>query len=243
MDVYPAFDIRTGRVVRLSQGVAARQTVYGDNPVAVARHFAEQGARWIHVVDLDRAFGAGDNRKVIARLVAAVSPGVRVQVGGGFRTVEEVRAGLDLGATRLVLGTAAAVDPGFVPAALEAVGATRLAVGIDAHDGWVAVRGWMEASQLRPAELARRVVGQGVGVIIYTDIARDGMLSGPDVTGAMALGREGAAVIASGGVASVDDVRAVRAAGLAGAVIGRAIYEGRLTLGAALEAAGWPSPS
>jgi phosphoribosylformimino-5-aminoimidazole carboxamide ribotide isomerase len=235
VELYPAIDIRNGRVVRLSQGEAARQTVYGDDPTAVAERFAEQGARWIHVVDLDRAFGDGDNGAAVRAIVAQVGARVRVQVGGGFRTLERIRKGLELGAARLVVGTAAAADPAFVPAAIEVAGAEQLAIGIDARNGMVAVRGWTETSTLAAADLARRVVDQGITTVIYTDVARDGMLSGPNVAGAAELQRAGVGVIASGGVAGVEDIRAVRDAGLAGAIVGRALYEGRLTLGEALE--------
>jgi phosphoribosylformimino-5-aminoimidazole carboxamide ribotide isomerase len=237
VDLFPAIDIRNGRVVRLSQGEAARQTVYGDDPSAVAERFAEQGARWIHVVDLDRAFGDGDNGAAVRAIVARVGGQVRVQVGGGFRTLERIQKGLELGAARLVVGTAAAADPAFVPAAIEAAGAERLAIGIDTRNGMVAVRGWAETSSLAAADLARRVVEQGLTTVIYTDIARDGMLAGPDVAGAAALQRVGAHVIVSGGVSGVADIRAVCEAGLAGAIVGRALYEGRLTCGEACEAA------
>jgi phosphoribosylformimino-5-aminoimidazole carboxamide ribotide isomerase len=238
LDLFPAIDIRSGRVVRLSQGETARETVYGNNPVAVAARFAEQGTPWIHLVDLDRAFGDGDNDKVIRRVISQVSPRVRVQLGGGFRSLERIREACDLAVARVVVGTGAAIDPDFVPAALELVGSARLAVGIDAREGCVAVRGWTETWSLRAEELARRVLGQGVTTLIYTDVARDGLLGGPDIQGAVALQQLGGAVIASGGVASLDDIRAVRRAGLAGVVVGRALYEGTLGLADALEAAG-----
>ena len=238
MDLLPAIDIRSGRVVRLSQGEATRQTVYGTDPAAVAEEFAEQGARWIHVVDLDRAFGEGDNEESIRRLLERVRGRVRIQVGGGFRSLELVRSGLELGADRVVIGTAAAMDPGFLAAVAAEVPAERLAVGVDARDGRVAVRGWTETSTLTTTELASRSLGSGISTLIYTDVARDGMLEGPDVPGAQALQRQGARVIASGGVSSLDDLRRIAAAGLAGAIVGRALYEGRFDLPGALEAAG-----
>ena len=238
MDLFPAIDIRSGRVVRLSQGEAARETVYGDDPVAVAARFAEQGTPWIHLVDLDRAFGVGENDALVRRVIAQVSPAVRVQLGGGFRSLDRIREARDLAVARVVVGTGAALDPAFVPAAVELIGPERLAVGIDAREGWVAVRGWTETSSLRAEELARRVVGQGVTTLIYTDVARDGLLGGPDIEGAVTLQQVGGAVIASGGVADLDDIRAVRRAGLAGVVVGRALYEGRLGLADALETAG-----
>jgi phosphoribosylformimino-5-aminoimidazole carboxamide ribotide isomerase len=237
VDLYPAIDIRHGRVVRLSQGEATRQTVYGDDPVAVAERFAQQGAEWIHVVDLDRAFGDGENLALVRRIVTRAGWRVKVQLGGGLRSPELVRAGLEQGVSRVVLGTAAALDPALVPAVLAAEGADRIAIGIDARDGQVAIRGWTETANLTAEALARRVTADGARTIIYTDVARDGMLAGPDLAGARRLQQGGASVIASGGVAGVADIRAVRDAGLAGVIVGRALYEGRLGLVEALEAA------
>ncbi len=238
MHLYPAIDIRNGRVVRLSQGEAERQTVYGSDPAAIAERFLGDGAEWIHVVDLDRAFGSGDNIETVRRLVERVAGRARVQLGGGLRTIDDLRAGLALGVTRAVIGTAAASDPTFIPKAVVEAGAERLAVGIDARDGRVAIRGWTETSTLSARELALRARALGIATIIYTDIGRDGMLAGPDIAGAVALQQPGLDVIASGGVAGAADIRAVREAGLAGAIVGRALYEGRLTLAEALVAAG-----
>lgn len=243
MLLYPAIDIRNGQVVRLSQGEAERQIVYGHDPVAVAQRFVAQGAEWIHVVDLDRAFGSGDNVESVRRIVAAVGRQVRIQLGGGLRSLPQVREGLDLGVARVVVGTSAVLDPAFVPAAIAEAGTARLAVGVDARDGMVAVRGWTETSTQRAEDLVRRVSADGVETVIYTDVSRDGMLQGADVAGALALQRGGTRIIASGGVSSLADVRAVRDAGLAGAIIGRALYEGRFDLAEALEAARCASPS
>ena len=204
----------------------------------MAARFADQGATWIHVVDLDRAFGEGENLALVRRIVVAVGGRTRVQLGGGLRTLERVREGLEQGVDRVVIGTAAALDPPVVPSAVAAAGVEHIAVGIDARDGRVAIRGWTETSELTADSLARRVVGEGVRTVIYTDVARDGMLTGPDVEGAKRLQMAGARVIASGGVAGLGDIRAVREAGLAGAIVGRALYEGRFTLPDALEAAG-----
>jgi phosphoribosylformimino-5-aminoimidazole carboxamide ribotide isomerase len=237
VDLFPAIDVRHGRVVRLSQGEATRQTVYGDDPVVVAERYAEAGAAWIHLVDLDRAFGDGENLALVGRLVARVGTRLRVQLGGGLRTVDLVRAGLEQGVHRVVIGTAAAIDPAVVPAALAAVGAERIVVGIDAREGRVAIRGWTEVADLTAETLARRVAGEGVRTVVYTDVARDGMLTGPDLDGARRLQAVGVGVIASGGVAGAADIRAAREAGLAGAIVGRALYEGRLTLAEALQAA------
>jgi phosphoribosylformimino-5-aminoimidazole carboxamide ribotide isomerase len=237
VDLYPAIDIRNGQVVRLSQGEAAQQTVYADDPVGMAGRFADLGTRWIHVVDLDRAFGTGDNTALIGRIAASVGHRVRIQLGGGLRSLDRVEASLALGVARLVLGTSAATDPAFVPAALAIAGADKVAVGIDGRNGFVAVRGWTETSTLTVQALVTRIVADGVTTVIYTDVSRDGMLLGPDIEGASRLQKAGANVIASGGVSSLDDLRALCRAGLAGAVVGRALYEGRFDLAAALEAA------
>lgn len=243
VDLFPAIDIRSGRVVRLSQGEATRQTVYGTDPASVAEGFADQGARWLHVVDLDRAFGSGDNEESVRRILERVGDRVRIQVGGGFRSLERVRQAVALGAHRVVIGTAAAIDPAFLPALAGNVPAGRLAVGVDVRDGRVALRGWTETSTLTAADLAARALTSGIAALVYTDVARDGMLEGPDVEGAIALQRGGARVVASGGVSSLDDLRRIAAAGLAGAIVGRALYEGRFDLPQALEAVGSPPGS
>ncbi len=232
MELYPAVDVQGGRVVRLRQGDAHQSTPYAEDPIAVARRFAQDGARWVHFVDLDRAFGRGDNRGLARRFLAEAA--VRVQVGGGLRTEEAIDEMLAWGAARVVIGTKAATDPAVVGRLVARHGPGRLAVGIDAKDGRVAVRGWTEVFDLTALELAQRVQSQGARTVIYTDVARDGMLTGPDVDGARALAALGLDVIASGGVASLDDLRRIQAAGLAGAIVGRALYEGRFTLVEAL---------
>ena len=237
MDLLPAIDIRNGRVVRLSQGERARQTVYGDDPLAVAQRFADEGARWIHVVDLDRAFGSGDNLPAVRRLAQGVASKLSLELGGGLRAIDLVRQALDLGFARAVIGTAAASEPGFVRQVVGAVGAARLAVAIDARDGQVAVRGWTQTSDIRADELARAVVDGGVQTVIYTDIARDGMLGGPDLAGALLLKTAGVRVIVSGGIASAEDIRAACLAELDGVIVGRALYEGMLSVPEAMLAA------
>ena len=206
--------------------------------MAVAGRFAGEGAAWIHLVDLDRAFDDGENLALVRRIVTAIGGRVRVQLGGGLRTVALVREGLEQGVTRAVIGTAAAIDPAIVPDAVAALGPERIVVGIDARDGQVAIRGWTETSDLTAEALTRRVVAEGVRTVVYTDVARDGMLTGPDLDGARRLQAAGVRVIASGGIAGAADIRAAREAGLAGAIVGRALYEGRITLAEALEAAG-----
>ena len=236
MDLLPAIDLRHGRVVRLSQGEAARETVYGDDPVAVAQRFVAEGARWVHVVDLDRAFGEGDNSELVGRVIAAVVGRARVQVGGGLRTLDRIEQAIGLGASRVVIGTAAVREPELLTQALALAGTERIAVGIDARNGIIAIRGWRETAGEPARAVAERVVEQGVRTLVYTDVARDGMLQGPDLDGALALQALGAKVIASGGIASLDDLRGIREAGLAGAIVGRAIYEGRFTVGEAVKA-------
>lgn len=230
MDILPAIDIRNGRAVRLSQGERGRETVYHDDPVLLARQFVEEGARWIHLVDLDRAFGDGENISVVERVVREVGHLVQIELSGGIRTLDALATVETLPVTRFVLGTAVVTDPSFVPAAVRRVGGQRLVAGLDARKGMVAIRGWVETSDQRVTDVARRVLEDGIDTIIYTDVSRDGMLTGPDIDGARELTALGAKVVASGGVSSLADLERVRDAGLAGAIVGRAIYEGRMTV-------------
>lgn len=236
MDLYPAIDLRAGRVVRLAQGEAGRETRYHDDPVAQAERFIAAGARWIHVVDLDRAFGTGDNVAVLQAITARVGNRVHIQTGGGLRTLDAVEAVLDLGVARAVLGTALVTEPSLLTAALARMGSGRLAIGLDAKGGKIAIRGWVETTDLLVEEVCLRILAEGARTVIYTDVTRDGMLTGPDLDGARRLMALGAEVIASGGVSTLEDLRAARAAGLAGAIVGRAIYERKFTLAQALEA-------
>lgn len=236
LELFPAIDIRSGRVVRLSQGDLTRATFYEQDPVALAERFVWQGAKWLHIVDLDRAFGDGENSVVIERIVQRVGSYVQIQLGGGLRTMERVREVMALEVTRLILGTAAITQPELVTQAIAEAGAGRIVVGIDARHGLVALRGWLETSTQKAGDVARRVVADGVRTIVYTDISRDGMYHGPDLAGAAELQKTGAGIIASGGVGSLDDLRALKSAGLAGAVVGRALYENRFSVQAALKA-------
>jgi phosphoribosylformimino-5-aminoimidazole carboxamide ribotide isomerase len=232
--LYPAIDLRGGRCVRLEQGEASRETVYGGDPAAVARGFAAAGAQWVHVVDLDAAFGTGSNRALIREIVAAAP--LRVQTGGGLRTEDDLAEVLDAGAARAVIGTAAIEDPGLVAAAVGRWGAERIAVGLDARGRRPAARGWTEESGADLFDLAKSLVGLGARTIVHTDIDRDGMLMGPNLELSAELAREsGAEVIVSGGVRGADDVEAAARAhregrGIAGAIVGKALYEGRLDL-------------
>lgn len=236
MELYPAIDIRSGRVVRLSQGDLSSATVYEQDPVAMAERFVWQGARWVHIVDLDRAHGDGENSVVIERIVQRVGSYVQIQLGGGLRTLERVREVLSLEVARIVLGTTAITDPTFAAAVLAMTEPSRVATAIDARHGLVALRGWLETSTLKSGDVARQAVEQGIRTIVYTDIGREGMFHGPDIKGAVELQQAGAGILASGGIGSLDDLRAMAQAGIAGAVIGRALYENRFTLQSALKA-------
>jgi phosphoribosylformimino-5-aminoimidazole carboxamide ribotide isomerase len=239
-ELIPAIDLLEGRCVRLSQGSYDSATVYGDDPGAVAARFVAHPLRRLHVVDLDGARSGGpENAAALAAILAAAGR-VPVQVGGGMRRLADVEARLALGVDRVVLGTAALRDPELVrEAARRHPG--RIAVGIDARGGKVAVQGWLEASDVDARDVARRFEDAGVAAIVYTDISRDGMLSGPNLEQTAALAEAvGIPVIASGGVGSEDDVRrscALAGRGVAGLIVGRALYTGAVDLGRALEIA------
>lgn len=232
IDLYPAIDLREGKVVRLLQGDYGQQTTYGDDPVAVARSFAEAGAAWIHVVDLDAArSGSPVNRPVVAAITAALDGMASVQTGGGVRSVSDAQALADAGVARVVMGSAAVADPTLVAAASELV---SVAVGLDHRNGEVAVHGWTEGSGVQLADALGWFPTAAAFVI--TDIARDGMLTGPDVDGlALAARSTAVPVIASGGVAELSDLAALRAVpGISGIITGKALYEGRFTVAQAL---------
>lgn len=239
--ILPAVDLQGGKCVRLRQGRADLSTVYGEDPVAQARDWVRQGATWLHVVDLDGAFqGAPVHLEVIRAMVAAA--GIPVECGGGLRTDADLEAVLDCGVRRAILGTRALAQAAGLAALAEKHG-DRLAVGLDARDGFVQVKGWTETSGTPAVELARRAAAAGVRTIIYTDTATDGMLRGPNFTGTAevcdAVG-PGCQVIASGGITRAADIvrlRALAKANLTGAIVGRALYEARTTLAELLAAA------
>lgn len=235
MILYPAIDLKDGAVVRLARGSMEAATKYGDDPAAQARAFAEAGAEWLHVVDLDGAVsGKPVNRPAVAAILAAVK--IPVQFGGGIRAMDRAADFIERGAARIVLGTAALKDPDFVREACRAFPG-KVAIGLDARNGKVAVEGWAETSDMEVTELARKFEDEGVAALIHTDIDRDGMLSGVNVGATASLARAvKMPVIASGGVASLDDLRALKEAkaGIAGVISGRALYDGRLDLRAAL---------
>lgn len=236
MILYPAIDLKNGQCVRLLRGDMGQATVFGDDPAAQARSFAEAGCEWLHLVDLDGAFaGRPVNGDAVAAILKAVD--VPVQLGGGIRDMGTVEDWLGRGVTRVILGTAAVEDPGLVREAASAF-PRRVAVGLDARDGRVATRGWAEQTETTALDLARRFEDAGVAAIVYTDIDRDGAMQGPNVAATEALARAvSVPVIASGGVSRLADLVALRDTGVvAGAISGRALYDGALDLGAALEA-------
>jgi phosphoribosylformimino-5-aminoimidazole carboxamide ribotide isomerase len=232
--VYPAIDLRQGRVVRLAQGDPGRETSYSDDPLRVAQRWEAAGAIWLHCVNLDGAFGetGQENHQALTRILETP---LSVQFGGGIRDMASVIQAFDLGASRVVVGTAFVEDPGFVLTALEQFGPERVAVGIDARDGVAQIRGWQEAAMITAEDLAQRWADMGGRWLIFTDISRDGMGSGVNVDATTALADStGLRVIASGGVKTLSDVQRVRDAGLAGVIIGRALYEGHIQLSDAL---------
>ncbi len=240
MEIIPAIDLKGGRVVRLTQGDPAREARYSHDPAAVAREWERRGARRLHLVDLDGALeGAPANSRALREIFRAIR--VPVQLGGGLRSLDAVRAALELGAAVAIVGTAAIRDPAFLDGACAAFPG-RVALALDARGGRLVASGWTEATSLRAVELARRVRRLPLAALIYTDVERDGMLAGPDLEGLSAVSAAtGLPVIASGGVASVQDIRALKSLappGVAGVIIGKALYDGHLTLEAALQAAG-----
>jgi phosphoribosylformimino-5-aminoimidazole carboxamide ribotide isomerase len=234
--LFPAIDLKDGVCVRLEQGDRARATVFNRDPATQAHRFETQGFRYLHLVDLDGAFaGKPMNAAAVERILETVA--IPVQLGGGIRDMATLEGWLGKGVTRVIIGTAAVRDPAFVKEAARAY-PDRVAVGLDARDGKVAVEGWSETSELSALDIARRFEDAGVAAIVHTDIARDGLLTGLDLDSTIALADAiSILVIASGGLASLADIRALlepRAAKLGGAIAGRALYDGRLNAAAAL---------
>jgi phosphoribosylformimino-5-aminoimidazole carboxamide ribotide isomerase len=236
MEIWPAIDICHGKCVRLMQGDYGRETVFGDDPAAMARRWVDEGAGYLHLVDLDGARDAAvANRDAVAAIVAAVD--VPCELGGGVRDEASIRSLLELGLTRLVIGTRALKEPDWFRQMCRQF-PQRLVLGIDARDGRVATDGWLETSETPATELARQLSDEPIAAIVYTDIAKDGMMAGANIPAMEAMQRAvDCPVVASGGVTTVDDVRRLAEVGMSGCIIGRALYEGTVTIGEALAAA------
>ena len=237
MIIYPALDLRGGAVVRLREGDPRQLVTFNSDPLAAARRWIDQGAAWLHVVNLDGAFSeANDNLRVLEQVARLGTP---VQFGGGLRTREQMQRAIDSGASRIVLGTVALAEPPLVEEAVDLYGAGAVCVALDARDGRVTTHGWQQASDTTPAALGTAMAGVGVKHALFTDVSRDGLLGGVNLAATVQLARAtGLQVIASGGVSVVEEIRELRASGLvAGAVIGMALYRGEISLREALAAA------
>ena len=237
--IYPAIDLRHGRVVRLQYGDATKETVFGDDPTAMGQRWREAGATWLHVVNLDGAFAEAGaaNWAILPQLTAL---GAQVQFGGGIRTLADVARALDAGVSRVILGTAAIETPDLLVQAITKFGAAKIAVGIDAREGRVKTRGWVQDTAVSPLTLAQQMKTLGVQTVIYTDISRDGVLTGVNAAATAELAQAtGLPIIASGGVATLDDILrcyALSSQGVAGVIVGRALYDGRVDLRQAVTA-------
>lgn len=242
MNIYPAIDLRGGQVVRLNEGDPNRQTVFSDDPLQTARDWIEQGATWIHMVNLDGAFDEANDNLAILRDVCQLN-GVQVQFGGGLRSLQHIEAAIHAGAQRVVLGTIALKEPEIVAQAVREWGAERVCVALDAKDGKVTTHGWTETSDLTPIQLGRMMAERGVRYALYTDVRRDGSLIGVNVTDTIRLARNTTLnVIASGGVSHMSEIQQLARSGVVeGAIIGMALYTGRLSLQEALLASQTPA--
>jgi phosphoribosylformimino-5-aminoimidazole carboxamide ribotide isomerase len=238
MIIYPAIDLRGGKVVRLREGDPNRQTTYSDDPLSMARFWVVRGASWLHVVNLDGALTEANNNSGILAQIAGLN--VKVQFGGGLRTASDIAAAFARGAARVVLGTAAVQNPTLVEAAIGRYGADAVCVALDARDGYVTTHGWKQTTDMTAVALGKQMAAIGVRHVLFTDVAKDGGLEGVNRDATIALAREtGLSVIASGGVSSLDDLTALKESGVvAGAVIGMALYEGKFDLRDALAIAG-----
>lgn len=237
MIIYPAIDLRQGKVVRLQEGDAARQTIFSDDPLRTAADWIDQGAQWLHMVNLDGAFRqANDNGAILERVAGLGTP---VQFGGGLRYIDDIADAFDRGATRVVLGTIAIQQPQIIEQAINRWGVDAICIALDARDGKITTHGWQQASSLTPVDFGRQIEAAGARHALFTDVSRDGLLSGVNIDATAELAREtGLSVIASGGVRGLADVQQLAAArNIAGVVIGMALYAGHLTLADALKAA------
>lgn len=236
MIIYPAIDLRGGKVVRLREGDPNQQTTFSDDPVSTAKRWLDEGALWLHVVNLDGAFSAANDNLNVLRNIASL--GCQIQFGGGLRTLEDAASAMHCGASRVVLGTAAIRNPELVDQAISEWGSEHVCVALDARDGKVAIDGWQAVAETSPADLGAQMFGRGVRHALYTDVSRDGKLTGVNVEATVALGNAtGLRVIASGGVSSLEDIQSLARYDVAGAVIGMALYENRVNLKDALRIA------
>lgn len=233
MRIYPAIDIQDGKCVRLFRGSFSDVTVYGDDPVEMAKKWEEQGGEFLHVVDLDGArYGQGKNAELIKKICQTLQ--IPVQTGGGIRTMEDIESRLSCGVSRVIIGTKAVRDEDFVKEAVERFG-EKIVIGIDAKDGFAATEGWEEVSGFRAVELAKKMSVLGVSNFVYTDIATDGTLAGPNVPAMREMAESVPAnVIASGGIGSYEHIRALRPTGVEGVIVGRALYTGNVSLSEAI---------
>ena len=237
-NIYPAIDLRFGKVVRLKQGKGDKQTSYANNPLSVAQGFIEQGAEWLHLVNLNGAFGEAthENEAAMQAIVAATNNKVNIQLGGGLREIEQIRTALSWGVSRIIVGTAVIENPSFGITLVKDLGAEKIAFGLDAVGQDLMIEGWQSRSGKKVGELARALAEAGAETLIFTNIKKDGMQTGVDWKTAEQLANEtGLRVIVAGGVNSLQDITNVRSAGLAGVIIGRALYEGNFTLREALD--------
>jgi phosphoribosylformimino-5-aminoimidazole carboxamide ribotide isomerase len=236
MIIYPAVDVKDGRCVRLVQGQFHNVTVYSDDPVETALNFEKMGAQYLHVVDLDGA-RLGEPRNIAVISEMAVKMGIPLQLGGGIRTIEMIEIILCKGIHRVILGTSAVRDPNLIKTAISAFG-SNLAVAIDARDGMVAIEGWAKTSEFTAVGFAKKMEALGAGTIIYTDISRDGMLSGPNLKAMEEMSRAvGVEVIASGGVRNLEDIKNLKEIGVSGVIVGKALYTGDVDLREAIKIA------
>jgi phosphoribosylformimino-5-aminoimidazole carboxamide ribotide isomerase len=233
--LYPAIDLKDGQAVRLLQGRMADATVYNPDPADAARRWVEAGAPWLHVVDLDGAFAGGSRNLDAVRAIVRAAGNVPVQLGGGLRSLEAIERVLDAGVSRAIIGSKA-LEGALVAEAVARFGSDRVVVGIDAKGGMVATEGWVNVSAVRAVDLAAQVGAAGVKTVIYTDISKDGMMAGPNFAEMAVMGQTGLAIIASGGVSSLDDIRRLMTIpGVAGAILGKALYTGAVDLKEALQ--------
>jgi len=239
MIIYPAIDLKEGQCVRLIQGNEANKTVYSADPTGVAYSFQKQGAEYLHIVDLDGAFGGSpQNQQAIKEIAARID--IPFQVGGGLRTLKDVEKTLKLGAARVIIGTRAVESPDFIKELLDKFGEEKIVLGLDARDGMVAIQGWVEKSAIPAVDLGRQMRALGVKTAVYTDISRDGLLQGPNINAIEEMAKQtGLQIIASGGVTSpqnIRDLKALEPVGVVGAIIGKALYDGKINLPEALQA-------